>query len=91
MKKDEIPHLEEQLAWLENVRDGDIDFSDIPEMRCLDGAVRGKFYRPLKQHVTMRLDADILAWFRKHHPKYQTAINAALREYVASRMSVASE
>ncbi len=91
MKKDNIPNLEEQLAYLESVQDKDIDFSDIPEIRTLAGAVRGKFYRPLKQHVTMRIDADILAWFKSRNPKYQTAINQALREYMLSRLATPSD
>ena len=50
--------------------------------RC--GAVRGALYRPLKQPVTMRLDADVVAWFKAHADAkgYQTRINAALREYI---------
>ncbi|MDR2668803.1 MAG: BrnA antitoxin family protein [Desulfovibrio sp.] len=34
--------------------------------------------------MTLRLDADVLEWFKYHHPKYQSAINAALREYVST-------
>lgn len=91
MKKVDIPHLDEQLAYLENVTDKDIDFSDIPEIVTLSGAVRGKFYRPLKRHVTMRIDADILAWFKNHHPKYQTAINDVLRNYMLSKLPLSSD
>jgi uncharacterized protein (DUF4415 family) len=36
-------------------------------------------YRPLKKPVTLRLDADVLAWFKKLGPGYQTRINRALR------------
>ena len=38
------------------------------------------FYRPLKKAVTLRLDADVLAWFQKDGDRYQTRINAALRK-----------
>ncbi len=38
-----------------------------------------------KQPVHIRLDADILAWFRAQGPRYQTRINAVLRAYVQSR------
>ena len=79
-----IPSAQEQLAALDSMRDKDINFSDIPEILDWAGAERGKFYRPIKMPVTLRLDADVLAWFKHHHPKYQTAINAALREYVAT-------
>ncbi len=47
---------------------------------------RGAFFRPVKQQITLRLDADIIDWF-KRHPKpdagYRTSINQAPREYVA--------
>jgi uncharacterized protein (DUF4415 family) len=49
------------------------------------GAKRGLFYRPVKQQLTLRLDADVVAWFKKHTTAdegYQTRINRALREYV---------
>ena len=35
-----------------------------------------------KEQVTLRIDADVLAWFRAGGNKYQTRINAALREYI---------
>ena len=63
--------------------DKDIDTSDIPEIEDFSGAVRGRFYRPVKQQITLRIDADLLAWFRSLGDKYQTRINAALREYMA--------
>jgi len=80
-KKDE----EEDWAALAAMRDADIDVSDLPERLDWTGAVRGKFYKPRKQTVTMRLDADIVAWFKANAPQYQTAVNQALREYVAAR------
>jgi uncharacterized protein (DUF4415 family) len=54
------------------------------------GAKRGLFYRPVKQQITLRLDADVIDWFKKHHPQgegYQTSINRALREYVMQNQS----
>ena len=78
----EIPSVAEQIANMKQKEDKDIDFSDIPEILDWSGAVRGKFYRPIKKHVTLRLDADVLEWFKRKHPKYQTAINTALREYI---------
>ena len=82
MSTTEIPSVAEQIANMKQKEDKDIDFSDIPEILDWSGAVRGKFYRPVKKHVTLRLDADVLEWFRHKHPKYQTAINTALREYI---------
>jgi uncharacterized protein (DUF4415 family) len=44
-----------------------------------------RFYRPLKQPVTLRLDADVLAWFKKQGRGYQTRINRALRELMMEK------
>jgi uncharacterized protein (DUF4415 family) len=41
-----------------------------------------KYYKPLKKPVTLRLDADVLAWFKKQGPGYQTRINRALRRVI---------
>lgn len=74
-----------ELAALAAKRERDIDTSDIPEIRHWRRAEMGKFYRPVKKSVTIRLDADVLAWFKARGGKYQTALNRALREYIASR------
>lgn len=39
-------------------------------------------YRPRKKPVTLRLDADVLEWFKKQGRGYQTRINQVLREWV---------
>jgi uncharacterized protein (DUF4415 family) len=62
-----------------------IDTRDVPEVRDWSKAKRGMFYRPVKQQLTLRIDADVVAWFKDHAPKsegYQTNINQALREHV---------
>jgi uncharacterized protein (DUF4415 family) len=82
MSRNDIPPLEEQIANLRQKDDKDIDLSDIPEILDWTGAVRGKFYRPVKKQVSLRIDADVLEWFKHHHPKYQSAINTALRQYI---------
>ena len=60
-------------------RDEDIDFSDAPAVLDWSGAEIGKFYRPRKKPVTMRLDADVLAWLKADGPGYQTKANGLLR------------
>lgn len=62
--------------------DAEIDLSDIPEQRDWKGAKRAVFYRPMKQQLTLRLDADVVDWFRRQGDGYQTRINAVLREHV---------
>ncbi len=74
-----------ELKRLAALRDDDIDTSDIPEQVDWSKAVVGKFYRPVKKQVTLRIDADVLAWFKAQGGKYQSAVNAALREHVAKQ------
>lgn len=59
-----------------------IDTSDIPELplEAWKDAVRGKWYRPVKQPVSIRLDADVLAWLKSQGSGYQTKVNIFLRE-----------
>ena len=52
----------------------------------LQGMKIGDFYRPLKKPVTVRLDADVLAWFKKDGRRYQTRINQALRKVMEREM-----
>jgi uncharacterized protein (DUF4415 family) len=47
----------------------------------------GDLYRPLKKPVTLRLDADVLAWFKRGGSRYQTRINAALRRVMEQELS----
>lgn len=71
-----------ELAAIDAMREEDIDLSDAPEITDFSGFKRGMFYRPEKQTVTIRLDADVVAWFKGAEPKYQTAVNRVLREYM---------
>ena len=61
------------------MKDEDIDLSDIPEITDWSNAVVGKFYRPVKQSLTIRLDADVIAWLKSQGSGYQTRINSLLR------------
>ncbi len=71
----------EALQALARFPDEKIDFSDIPEIRELPSdRVIGKFYRPRKTAVTIRLDSDVLAWLKASGGGYQTRINGYLRE-----------
>lgn len=87
VQSDEISREEDERLLAETMREiasrgDDVDLSDMPEVTDFTGAVRGKFYRPHKDQVTLRIDRDVLAWFRQTEDKYQTAINAALREHM---------
>jgi uncharacterized protein (DUF4415 family) len=79
-----------ELRSLAALPDGAIDTSDAPGLLDWSGAKRGLFYRPVKQQLTLRLDADVVAWFKRHTTSgegYQTRINRALREYVQEQAS----
>jgi uncharacterized protein (DUF4415 family) len=65
------------------MKDEDIDLSDIPEITDWSNAVVGKFYRPVKQSLTIRLDADVIAWLKSQGRGYQTRINSLLRNAMA--------
>lgn len=69
-----------ELVALARMPDDKIDLSDAPEVRDWRGAVVGKFYRPIKKPVTIRVDADVLAWLKRQGSGYQTRINKLLRE-----------
>lgn len=66
---------------LSSMSDENIDFSDIPE---LDEAFfqEAQWRPPVKQAITIRLDADVLEWFRSQGAGYQTRINRLLRRYM---------
>ncbi len=73
------------LAALEALPDEQIDTSEIPELTDWTDARRGLFYRPVKQQITLRLDSDVVDWFKRNAPGgrgYQTEINRALRRHV---------
>ena len=78
--------LNRELKALMQLRDGQIDTSDIPEVTDWSKAVVGKFYRPIKEPVTIRLDADIVAWLKAEGPGYQTRINSLLRQTMTASM-----
>jgi len=72
------------IAVIAAKKDADIDFSDIPEVVDWTGAEMGKFYRPPKKSVTMRLDQDVLDWLKGYGRGYQTRANLLLRHAMAS-------
>jgi uncharacterized protein (DUF4415 family) len=69
-----------EIRELAAMDDSAIDFSDIPPGLDWTNAKRGRFYRPVKQSTTVRIDADVLHWLRAKGRGYQTRLNAILRE-----------
>ena len=78
------PEMQVQLRRLEEMTDADVDLGDMPEVRDWSAAVQGRYYRPVKKPYSLRLDEDVVAWFKAAGDGYQTRINAALREYILS-------
>lgn len=94
MKKETTNHLtpahQAELDALAAMPDEEINTEDAPELSDWSEAKRGIFYRPVKQQITLRLDADIIAWFKATTSRgrgYQTQINRALREYVTQQVT----
>ena len=82
------PLNKKELAELKALKGRPIDTSDIPEWtdEMWKRAARARFYRPVKKAVSLRLDADVLAWFKRDGRRYQTRINAALRRVMEREM-----
>jgi uncharacterized protein (DUF4415 family) len=84
---------ESQTDWkrLDSMTDADIDTSDIPavtpEMFAKAVVKRGLNARAGKAQLTLRVDRDVLAWFRSRGHGYQTQINALLRAYMDASKS----
>jgi uncharacterized protein (DUF4415 family) len=82
--------LQAELDHLATLGDAGIDTKDIPEAPAENWlhAQRPGLYRPIKKPVTLRLDADVVTWFKEHARDrgYQTEINRVLRRYVAENV-----
>lgn len=87
MKKTRSAQDQVLLDRLTAMPDDDIDTDDIPEAPAENWvhARRPGLYRPIKKPVTLRLDLDVVEWFKDHAAEggYQTEINRVLRRYVA--------
>ena len=73
--------VRKELARLAAKPETEIDLSDLPATSKKDwpGAIRGQFYRPVKQQLTVRIDADVLAWLKSQGKGYQSRLNEILR------------
>ena len=82
------PLTEEQRAELKALKGRPIDLSDAPELpeEAWKNTVRGKFYRPVKQAVSLRLDADVLAWLKSKGQGHISRVNEILRNAMLAEM-----
>jgi uncharacterized protein (DUF4415 family) len=81
----------ERLAAVAAIPDAEIDYSDIPRQTGKVQWTRpGALVSPEnKQQVTLRLDTDVLSFFKGTGKRYQSRINAALREYMKAHQKAA--
>ena len=83
---DMLPPLTEaqrdNLKRLAAMPDNEIDTSDMPEFTDAQLAEmkQPEHYRPVKKQITVRLDADVLAWLKAGGKGYQSRMNAILRQ-----------
>lgn len=87
MKKKTISQKSQtDFARLDKMKDEDIDYSDAPaitpEMFAKAVVRRGGLKPRTKKQVTLRMDSDVLEWFKKQGSGYQTKINLLLRAYM---------
>lgn len=80
--------IKREIAALKKMPDSEVDFSDIPLQDPNDpkwkNAVIGRFYRPIKKPIALRLDTDVIAWLKSKGPGYQSRINEMLREQMVA-------
>jgi uncharacterized protein (DUF4415 family) len=88
MKSGKNTRRRSRTDWkrIDSLQDKDIDFSDIPKLGP-DFFANAILWPGPKKQITLRLDPDVLAFFRKGGRGYQTTINAVLRKYVESQKS----
>ncbi len=76
-----------RLEEIKNISDSDIDTSDIPELEDSFWE-NAQMVTPItKTPISIRLDSDILEWFKSHGKGYQTLINNVLRSYVSHQQN----
>lgn len=69
------------------MRDSEIDYSDIPPLDKSFFKKATTSWPPVKKQLTIRLDADVIAWLKANGRGYQTRINRILRVVMESQPS----
>jgi uncharacterized protein (DUF4415 family) len=77
--------IKSDLARVDRLRDAEIDYSDIPPIDRSFLKKATAAWPPVKKQLTIRLDADVLAWLKRHGRGYQTRINRILRVVMESQ------
>ena len=77
--------IKSDLARIDRTSDAQIDYSDIPSLDKTFLKRATTPWPPVKKQLTIRLDADVLAWLKGHGKGYQTRINRILRVVMESQ------
>lgn len=82
-----MPISKRRLAEIEAIADADINRSDLPEMDAAFFETARLVLKPsaAKQAVSLRLDEDVIAWFRAQGPGHLSRMNQVLRAYMLAR------
>jgi uncharacterized protein (DUF4415 family) len=78
---------EAQLAQLEAAQSIEPNTTDIPEAPIENWAYARKFFKPRKEAISLRIDADVLDWLRNRNEQYQSEINRILRRHMEAEIS----
>ena len=90
--KRQITMQQSQTDWnvIDDMDDKDIELLEVPEVsveQFAKGVVRkGLKSIPNKSQITLRIDTDVLSWFKSQGKGYQTSINALLKEYMKAHL-----
>jgi uncharacterized DUF497 family protein len=74
-----------RLKELQSRSDADIDYSDIPELDDAFFETAELVTPSAKTQITVRVDSEVLEWFRQQGKGYQTRMNAVLKAYMESQ------
>ena len=74
--------LERQIAAISNIKDEEINTSDIPLLTndFFKNAIVNPYYKPVKKQLTVRLDAVLIEWLKGQGKGYQTRLNDILKK-----------
>ena len=84
--KNKSTEIKSKTDWkrLRDMKDSDIDLSDIPKIDTVNFKKMVIRMPQPKELVSIRIDPDVLGWFRNQGKRYQTRINAVLRSYATA-------
>ena len=89
-KKCTIKESRTDYNYIDKLKDNEIDFSECPEVtpEIFAKAIVRKGLKPIirKSQITLRIDVDVLSWFRKRGSGYQTQINSLLKAYMQEKI-----